>query len=297
MRYSLGDIRYRFERIVSYIGGGIIVPGIPLVLALKSKQLRLPLAVTVAASIAWGAALRHWLHYSAGASIFYSLCAAGGLLLSYYCALYFLKEPHDRAKHLCMLLHLILQLAGGLFLTLYAVRYLLPVVFVFILISAVLIERSFLPKYRPIAWGTILAGSILISITLSIGDYQLADVNRKIVAELKASYPGKSVNYCGRLGYLYYMHSAGFNNLIDSEGSLMRGDIFVRNLYVSGDGEFYARLKDRLKKIREIQYPLFPLRTWGATAGFYGHNRLPFALVSYPCRFEIYEVTGNEALQ
>jgi hypothetical protein len=246
------------------------------------------LAVGGAGSAIWAFLMWKMLHYSAPASIFYALCATSGAVLLFAVLVFPLRQDH-RAEFDAMAVHFCLQLVGGLFLTLYAARYLLPALFPALLAFSLLIESAATGISKKAAWYTVLVTSAVLAAALSVSDYQLAAANKRIASELKTHVPGRTVHYAGRLGYLYYMDKEGFSGLNCGGAAVSPGDIIVRNAASGDDMRFVSGYLQQSAKLSRIEYPVFALRTMGRRAGFYGNDRLPYDLWKKPVFFEVFE--------
>lgn len=284
--YLIGDMRYRMERLVSFLGGAMVFPLFILVPALFAPRYRISAIVALVLSLMWAVLLVWKLDYSLPAALFYALCASSGVLLVGG----IMMHARDSAPWKSLSLHALLQIMGGLFLTLYAVRYLLPFAFVALLVLTA--GMSALPVAWPkrVLWYAMILCSAVISILLSIGDYQLAGAEKRIAEAMTQQYPGTRVYYAGRMGYLHYMDKAGFMSLLGHHrDSIMPGDLMIRNTAFNDDSRFFHDTS-HLSLVREIRFPLPVLRTMTGRAGFYGNDRLPYALVSHPHDrvFEVY---------
>jgi hypothetical protein len=273
--YVIGDLRYRLERLVSYFGGTIAFPLFPLAFGLIIKKYRAVTNVSFVLASVWSAALIVHLHYSMYAAGFYALCAASGLVL----ILIVLQSAiPSTPRSVALAAHFILQIVGGLFLTLYASRYMLPMVFLGVFACVQLIDR--LPEAVPrrLVWGIVIAVSALVSIALSRSDYQLVDAERRIAVDVRETFPRDRIWFSGRLGYLYYMDKAGCMSLTVPHDSIRSGDLLVKNCAFPEDAEFFTP-GSNLTLIAERRYPLSPFLTMTGRAGFYGNDRLPYAFV------------------
>jgi hypothetical protein len=278
--YILGDLRYRLERLVSFFGGTIALPVFPLAFALAIKKYRAPAVMLLIAALAWSALLMYHLHYSAWSASLYWLSASAGAFLLYG-ACVTLPAVFDRRKGACLTFHLALQVVGGMFLTLYASRYLLPVAFVGILFLALLIEQLPAAVSKRAVWTALIATSGLVSVLLSAADFQYVNAERRASADIRAMYPDNRVFFCGRLGWLYYSHRAGFLDMLSGRTRPESGDIMVKNA-ASGDYSGFFADTTHLSVLGQLRYPLLPLRTMTGRSGFYGDDRLPYAWVGPP---------------
>ena len=274
--YIWGDIRYRFERMISFIGGTIILPVFVLLIGVVIRKYRFFTIGVVGVSLTWALALRWHLHYSTSSCLLYALCASAGILMLGGSLLWFRRTKSEPA-FAALSTHVLLQAVGGLFLTLYAVRYALPMAFVFILWLIMVVEQLKNIRFERIIVATAIGSSILLSLMLSLSDYQVADAECRIAQDVKQDYPLAQAYFRGRLGYLYYMKQAGFSDIRVDEDRYVPGDVFVINgLYKTDHGFIDGH---HLALHKTYRYPLFPLRTIGGRAGFYGHDRLPYAYV------------------
>ncbi|MBN1307486.1 MAG: hypothetical protein JXA18_06190, partial [Chitinispirillaceae bacterium] len=311
--YLLGDIRYRFERMIAYIGGGYLVPPLVLFLWWKSRRcLRLGTIVGIGTFL-WSSLLVVFLHYSVTSALVYWVCAfAGGTLmvqLPLFALSGFQKSNSGTVtdgsfasvrrrrttldlQGAALLIHAVLQIAGGLFLTLYAVRYSLAFIFIFILLSAKSAEWCLSPQSQRRFWRAAIGTSLLLSLSLSMSDYDIVNAEKRAARDLKARFPEQTVFFKGRLGYLYYMHRIGAESLTRPDAVPIKGDLVVKNRFYRDDLDVFIALGGRLRLIDSLTYPIFPLRTIGGRAGFYGNDRLPYAWVGNPPgrTFQVYRV-------
>lgn len=290
--YIIGDLRYRFERMIAYIGGGVVLPVFPLLVWWKSGRLRRSGSVIAVAAAIWSLLLVTVLKYSVTSGLIYWLCAsAGGVLILQL--LPFLSSAENRPHHIVLGIHALLQMIGGLFLTLYAVRYTLTFLFLFVIILARLMDMHLSEVHRKRFWISAVALSLITAGLLSMGDYTVVDAEKKIAHNLENHYPDTRFLFKGRLGYLYYMHAVGAKSLTPEQATPRPGDLFIQNSFYNDDRDVLTRLSDRITLIDSLTYPLFPLRTIGGRAGFYGNDRLPYAWITSPNRriFHIYRIT------
>jgi hypothetical protein len=147
-------------------------------------------------------------------------------------------------------------------------------------------------KYR-VFISLALICSLLFSVFMSISDYQFVMAEKKVAQECRLRYPDRTVYFKGRLGYLYYMYHAGARSLTDKSSVPQPGDIVVQNCISRDDSDYFIDNKDRLELIDSLKFPLFPLRTMGGKAGFYGQDRLLFDWSGKPADrvFHLYEIT------
>lgn len=279
-QYIIGDVRYRFERLFSYAGGTIVLPVFPLVFALFSKKYRIPALVFAAAASLWSLLLWTRLHYSVFSASLYALCASAGALLLYGTCVFSLTDE-NRPRGYSLFSHVIMQLIGGGFLTLYSSRYLLPVVFACVLFLTRLVDSLDIRISKKHIWTLMIITCAAVSLLLSISDYQFVNAERRVAADVAKQYPHNTVYYCGRLGYLYYADRAGFLNLMSTATAPSRGDLMLKNP-VSHDDDGFFTDTTQLTLISILRYSMSPMRAMTGRAGFYGDDRLPYAWVTNP---------------
>jgi 4-amino-4-deoxy-L-arabinose transferase-like glycosyltransferase len=96
--------------------------------------------------------------------------------------------------------------------------------------------------------------------------------------------------FTGRLGYLYYMHKAGYTDCAVSPQEPRPGDFVIHNTFHCADSEL-RRDMTTLEKVREFHYPMFPLATMGDRSGFYDNDRLPcWYIWGYEYVYHLYRV-------
>lgn len=272
--YIIGDMRYRFERMISFIGGGWIFPFIPIVLFIKLQK-NIKQFIGIASLVFfYSVILLLRKDYSILEVFFNFISLISGIILI-YSFITMVSDEIDKSKRLALVTLLILQLVGGPFLTLYAVRYTLPFAFITIItLQMMLIHTNY--NHRRVYLITAMI-SLAISFSLSISDYQISGANKNVVKEVaKLKTWDKKLYYQGRLGYLYYMYNAGFIYFEKEKQKLENGDLLLRNHYFSGDRVLFEIAGDKIEKITEFNYPLFPIVTKGGKSGFYGYDRLPY---------------------
>jgi 4-amino-4-deoxy-L-arabinose transferase-like glycosyltransferase len=280
--YLLGDVRYRFERLFSFAGGTIVLPLFPISFALCVKKYRPVALVAAVAAVGWSCLLWARLGYSVSSASLYALSASSGAIVVYG-AFVFTATDKNRARGISLFTHVFLQIVAGGFLTLYASRYLLPVVFVFVLFLAVLMDSLDLRIPKRHIWAVVIATCAVLSAGLSVSDYQFVNAERRVADDLRTRFPDAAakVFYAGRLGYLYYADRAGFVNATASPAAPRSGDILVKNSLSHDDSHLFTDTT-QLTALAPLRYPLFPLRAMTGRAGFYGNDRLPFAWITSP---------------
>ena len=310
-RYIPGDLRYRLERMAAYIGGGYTLPLFPLAVWWLSKKLRLQGILFGGITLLWSVLLYLFLHYSIPAACFYWLCAfAGGLIVMHLYSPAVIRPAPGTAKdstglrrkvtaptmlapeYAVLALHTLLQIIGGVFLTLYVVRYTLSFIFIPILFFIRTLETTLASQQQRRFWRIALPVTLALSLMLSVSDYLIVNAEKRIADDVTRRYPKTNVFYKGRLGYLYYMHKAGCSSLT-AQKPLKQGDLVVENCFYRDDVDFFNANRTSLHLIDSCTYPLFPLCTIGGRAGFYGNDRLPYALNTFNnCRkFRLYRFT------
>jgi 4-amino-4-deoxy-L-arabinose transferase-like glycosyltransferase len=278
--YIAGDVRYRFERLLSYAGGTIVVPVVPLLFSICMKKYRLAAMLGIAASSLWAFLLVNRLHYSVSSAALYALCASAGVVLLYGIFVFTLADE-NKPRGISLFLHVLLQVLGGGFLTLYSSRYLLPIVFVFVLFLATLVEAMNKGLSKKIVWITLIASSAVVSVLLAISDYQFVNAERRAASDVRRLYPHEQVYYSGRLGYLYYADRAGFTSMLSGRATPQGGDILLKNPVSHDDACFFTDTT-QLALLAKLRYPMIPFRAMTGRAGFYGDDRLPYAWVTSP---------------
>ncbi len=273
--YIFGDIRYRFERMIAYIGGGWVFPIIPIALFLTKKKRAKVVLIFISALIPFSLFLILKKSYILSESFFYLISVLATILLV-YSLLFFRNEKIKNEIKYALIAHFAFQFIGGPFLTLYAVRYTLSFAFIGIIAFQIILENQ--DKFnKKIIYSITFFSSLLISLGLAISDYQLSAANRRVVKEVaRIKDTNKPLYYQGRLGYLYYMYNEGFTYFEKDLHELKEGDLLLRNYYYSGDGELFSIAKDHVEKVAVFSYPLFSLVTKGGKSGFYGYDRLPY---------------------
>lgn len=292
-KYSLGDIRYRVERFLSYLGGGFVFPALLFGLAFMKKRTRMVLLSGLFLTTVFSVLLWKKLNYLPIDAMFYAFYSSAGIFILYV-GVDFMRGKKCSIQKKVLFLHFTLQVIGGFFLTSYTLRYLLPVAFVVILILSQVIIFNVRPKRISAVFITTVLTSAAVSLILSIGNFQIAEAQRRVARDLTQHYPGKKIFYNGRLGYLYYMRKAGFHNLYYTPEKPKPGDLMVRNYFppTKDDDRFFLSGTYNLKKVREFQYPLLVMAMRGTTENYLGYTRLPYALrlPAGPRRFLVYEV-------
>lgn len=273
--YILGDIRYRFERMISYIGGGWIFPFIPVILFLTIKDKVKIALISGGMLLPFSLFLIYKKSFTLVQSSFYLISVLSTILLI-YSFLFFKNDKIKKEIKYALIVHFALQLIGGPFLTLYAVRYTLPFAFIIIIAFQMLLEKQDKFRHKTVYYIAIII-SLTISISLAISDYQISGANRRVAKEVtRLGDKDQKLYFQGRLGYLYYMYNEGFTYFEKDKHQLKYGDLLLKNYYYSGDRELFEVAKDDIEKVAIFCYPLFNFVTKGGKSGFYGYDRLPY---------------------
>lgn len=283
-RYIAGDLRYRFERMISYLGGTLALPPLLALLLLFHKKYRAMTVIALSGALLWSILLMIHLHYSAWSALVYTLCAGAGAALTAGC----LFPPEKDRRFNALAVFTFVNIVGGLFLTLYASRYLLPFAVIPVLVIASIVDRYAAKKW---IWAALIALNSIIAVLLSIGDYQYAAAEKQVAVDVRERFGNERVHFKGRLGYLHYMHQAGFLAASTEGNDIRPGDLLVRNESNQDDATLFSDTA-RLQPVVELDYPLFPMRTMTGRAGFYGNDRLPYAWITKPSVrvFRVYRV-------
>ena len=291
MKYSIGDIRYRFERMLSYAGGTIVFPLIPAAIALINSGPRLIFTVIIIISSIYSALLIHFLNYDIYSAFFFALSSSSGTFIMYITLsrLSFISNP----KLFTIFIHLIIQILGGGFLTCYETRYLLPFIFALFAGFSVFIHENFNSVQARFLFGISIVTSLTLSIMLSISEARNSALPELLCKELRL-YNSGSIKYAGRLDYLYYMHRAGFKYCAAGD-SLYKGNLILRNCQNNDDAYLFNYPGKIYTPVDTFSFTLFPIATIGKRAGFYGDDRLPYLIcgIDTKRRFILYQVKDS----
>lgn len=276
MEYLLGDIRYRFERMISYAGGTLVFPAVAVLLSSASRYFRKWFLLMLSGTILWSVLLMIHLDYSISSALFYALCSASGLIIIFAALVRFteFRSPENKA----LIVHTVLQLIGGLFLTLYAVRYLTPLLLPLFLGIAYLLKVARIPNPRRFFLPFSLIISLTVTVFLSVGDVIHASIPHELSRDLSRQYDTDKVRYAGRLGYLYYLDRAGLQ-YCQPDQKPSAGE-YVLHACSNPDDTYLLKEKGyTLTAVDTFTYRLFFLSPVGGKAGFYGNARLPYSLL------------------
>ena len=181
-------------------------------------------------------------------------------------------------------------------------RYLIIILPPSILLFLMIIEehaKIYKIKTRSISFMLIaaVALNVLVSLTVSIADYQYAEVYRDFAQKMPYQYAESRIFFTGHEGFKYYMEKKGYIFYDPYTQELKNGDIIIvpkipvpRNL---------DHLKDNLILLDKIEYnTYFPFRTNNpqSHAGFYVYvnGLLPYSFSKLPLEvFEIYKFKKN----
>ena len=280
--FRIGDMRYRVERFASYYGGAMLFPVFWYWLLLARRHYRQVLITSVIA-IFWGALLVLVLKKTALFGFGYAFFTSCGLWLFYRSFTLRESAEIDYKKHERILIgsYALLYALILVMLPSASVRYMLPMIPVALIVLGE--EIQFFSRTQT-AWflGTASVISIIISISLAVGDYELCSADRRLPSELiKKGYFPEDTWYYGRLSFDYYLSRKGFKNLRIGPGEPKKGD-FLIDMLVPGDYNAVELLPDSLKAVPvdTIDFYKWPVRTMGFSGGFYGKTRLPYSFRS-----------------
>lgn len=278
----LGDFRYRFERIISFLGGCVTLPVFWLWLMGGRPGRRLRIVPFAFLGLVWGALLVAVLNRPVPIALAAAVFAcAGSWCLLRMCTLGFRPGTLTVSRGEAFLLS---GYAAGYLPILIAlpsasIRYMLPFVPLAVL---ALVEEVSLLSDRHRRWFFSLAFAVGLPFVLALGtaDYLFCEADRELPQSLRnAGYrPGRTW-YFGRLSYDWYLFHAGYRNIRTSSGKPKPGDFLVHEL-IPGD---YAPDNSvgsafTLEPLDTLSFFRFPLRTKGLFGGFYGDSRIPYSL-------------------
>ncbi len=275
----IGDIRYRFERIISYLGGTILLPVWWHWLAAFRPRGKRLLVGCIAGAAAWSMSLILFLHKGILFSIVYALFASGGLIA--LLVMFFWPEGslsnRSKEERFCLLLFPAIYCIMMLFLPLASVRFLLPIA-PFAILGLCLNIRSFDDNVRKWYRRSALVTTVVTALLLSYADFVFAEADRQLPTLLgRKGYRAENTWYFGRMSYDWYLHHAGYRHIICDGDSPQNGHHVVEELY-PGDYQVKKRLArdNEMHAVDTIAYGVFPVRTISRNAGFYGGSRVPF---------------------
>jgi hypothetical protein len=279
---TLGDVRYRFERYVSYAGGVVLFPLWWLWLfAVKPGRFRSIAAAVAGFTSVWSGilyaavkqplwfCLTYWIFSTAG-------CLAMVRMVTWWRQAGASAEARDRAVvSLYALLYAVLMHTFPSA----SVRYMLPLLPCAVIVMLACMESL---KARLSGWFglTNIAAIALLSTGLSVCYYLLGDADRRLPGELTCrGWSAAHSWYFGRLSFDYYLFQAGFQSTRTSASPAQDGDRAVDES-IPADYPLSEGIPDelRLEAVDTLRYFSFPLRTHGMGAGFDGESRLPYTL-------------------
>ena len=279
--FRTGDIRYRFERFISYSGGALLLPFMWYWLAICKKN-RVVLLITTFGAALWGVLLVLVLKKPVWFGLFYSVFAGSGLWI--LCKLMLLlvtfrkREPNSRDLFLIGI-YIVLNAAVLIILPSASIRYMLPVIPCFLILLGTELQ-AFSAMHQKIFLNVAVITTGLFSLALSYGDYLYCKADRDLPETLKQKgYHPEKTWYYGRLSLDYYLSGAGFKNIRIESATPQPGE-FVLNELIPGDYNIIEIIgTDQIMiPIDTLQLYFWPIRTLGYYAGFYGGDRLPYSL-------------------
>jgi hypothetical protein len=277
----LGDVRYRFERNISSIGGGILFPLWWYWLFLKSGRLRRWSFAVFGATALWSGFLWGMLKFPVWYCFTYWVFSSCGCLVGIGMAGWLRDSKASAFRRDRMLVFLYALLYAVLMhgFPSASIRYMLP-----LLPCAVIVMLHCMQSLSPRAlqWFRItnLTAVAFLSIGLSVCNYLLGQADRALPACLlgRGCLPSNTW-YFGRLSFDYYLFQGGFQNLLTSGKTPQNGDYSVDESIPDGYPlAYYVPAKFTLEMVDTLRYFSYPLRSHGAYAGFDGESRLPYTL-------------------
>ncbi|MBD3394951.1 MAG: hypothetical protein GF418_04920 [Chitinivibrionales bacterium] len=277
-----GDIRYRFERTISYLGGCVLVPPFLYWALLRTRKAFLGFVPVLVLAAAWGGLLVGVLARPLWFGVTYAMLASIGLLFLYMLvrtdqhriACYRSRDERILVAGFAVLYLLVLMIHPSS-----QVRYALPL-YPFLVIVVVDAASQLAGQQKRWFWPLCLCAGTGFSLLLSVGDYLLCDGARRLPGKLdEKGYAPRHTWYYGRLAFGYYLYRAGFRNILTDPGVPEPGDYAVDE-YLPRDYPVREILPRRfsLEEIDTIAFYQWALRTKGRYAGFYGNSRIPYAL-------------------
>lgn len=278
-----GDIRYRAEREISYIGGCIALPPLLLWLPARDKKPLLMAALCGIPAVVWSllllVVLKKPLLFSAAYAIF---AAAGIWLIISMFRLGARRGGMNLQGHESILISVYPAMYGVILLLLHSAtpRYLLPIIPFAI---AAIIDRTTLLGHREhdIYWALLLPTTAVLSLLLGVADYLYCEADRRLPRDLKErGYVSENTWYYGRLSYDYYLRRAGFRNTGVVREPRQPGDWLIVER-IPGDYDPRRAIRHELVPVAvdTLSYYNFPFRTMGGRyGGFHGNTRIPYSV-------------------
>ena len=295
----LGDLRYRFERIISFLGGCIFLPLWWYWLIITDKKRFKSYIPFLLFSLIWAILLLAVLKKPMALAISYIVFSSVGFWALYHTLFLGLKSRHikfDVHEGALVSGFCVLYLITMEFLPLASVRFMLPIL-PFVIMVILDVVAGFSIKNFYLFSGSAVVIGVCFSLCLCYADYSICSADRRLPLELiKKGYNPENTWYFGRMSYDYYLHHKEFRNLL-TDNKKPKAEDFVIKECIPGDYSIDRFFKyQRLVKKEVIDSGRFPLRTLGFLAGFYGNDRIPYSLdFKHPQkRFEVFEIVQKE---
>jgi len=277
----IGDVRYRFERNMSYLGAGLLFPAWWFWLFIRTRSYRRPAIFIAGATALWSGLLWAWLKFPVWYCFTYWIFSAAGCLVMLRMALWW-QEPTARSPKRDRLLVSLYAFLYALLMHGFpsaSIRYMLPL-FPCAVIVMLQCMQNLGPRELRRFQITNLAAVAGLSIGLSVCNYLLGDADRDLPARLQSrGCLPLHTWYFGRLSFDYYLFQGGFQNLLTSGQMPQNGDYGVDESIPNGYPlAYYIPANFSLETVDTLRYFSFPLRSHDVYAGFDGESRLPYAL-------------------
>jgi hypothetical protein len=278
----IGDVRYRFERVLGYVGGGVMLPLWLFWLIFRSRQRTIWYCLLAVPVLLWSGALFFVLKKPPALSASYFFFASAGLWVLAWSFAEILQSKQLVCRYHERLLcagFLALNCFTMLFLPTAGTRYVVPVV-PFVIIPVLSITAAFSKREFRWYWISALALELVLSVLLCASDDSAAGADRSLPAQLKlAGYDPAKTWYYGRMSYDYYLYKNGFRNLRADNGTPAAGE-YCLNEIIPGDYNAPAMLAAQFSVVAvdTISAGTAPLRLEPPLGGFHGDTRIPYAL-------------------
>lgn len=298
LHFIPGDFRYRFERIIGFMGGCIFLPLWWYWLIAVSKKRIISYIPFLLFSIVWGILLYAVLKKPLALALSYIVFSSVGFWALFRTLLSGVKSRNmkfDLHEGALVSGFSLLYLITMEFLPLASVRFMLPLL-PFVIMVILDMAAGFSLKNFYLFTGSAIAGSLCFSLCLCYADYLICDADRKLPSELrKRRYSPENTWYFGRMSYDYYLFHNGFRNLLTDPEKPKIGDHVLKESIPGDYGVENFFMNRRLISRGAVESRYFPLRTIGFLAGFYGNDRIPYSLdFHHPQRrVEVYEITNQ----
>lgn len=298
--FLINNLRYRAERIVSFLGGAAILPLFWYILALVRQKKRLVWILCATGALMWGAALVLVLHKSILFGFSYCLFAGAGAAVAFLSLIMLVgdKRIHSDTRERFLLVGFVILYACLMeILPAAEVRFLLPIL-PFALLYFMLEISEVKLVYKRAFFGGMIGIQGIVSVLLCVADAQFCSADRSLGTDcIKTGYPPDKTWYFGRLSFDYYLYSLHFRMLRAPADTPACGDFLIEE-NVPGDYGSKTMLQNHLSAtpIDTFSYGCMPLRTMPPDGGFYGTDRLPFTIAwSLPQkRFVIYRIDRRQ---